>query len=143
MLLVAAVLPIACGSGGDAETTTISKAEFAAKAKAICSKGTRKIDAYYSAWSPKAARHADSEEFMNGVAERIVIPVRTREVRELRALGFPEGSEKKLEAFLAAMEEGIEKGRKDRRTLRGGGSYAFERAFEMAESVGLQACFLG
>jgi hypothetical protein len=136
------LLPTSCGSGGS-EAKVIPNSEFLAKAQSICERGTAKIGKYYSYWGERARFHADSEEFMNKVAERIVIPVRTQELRRLRALGLPEGKEKKLRVFFAALEEGIAKGEKDRRTLRGSGPYAFQRAYDMAAALGLQACFLG
>jgi hypothetical protein len=142
LVIAMAVLPLSCGSGQGSDAKIIPSSEFLAKAKPICEKGNAKIGKYYGYWGERARFHADSEEFMNKVAEKIVIPVTAQEVRELRALGLPEGREKKLKAFLAALEEGIEKGKKDRRTLRGS-NYAFQRAFDMAESVGLVACFTG
>lgn len=134
----------ACGSGGESETTAIPRAEFMAKAREICDRGDKKIGDYYGHWAPKARFHADSEEFMNGVAARIVIPVRTEEIKQIRALGLPVSGEKKLEDFLEALEEGVERGRKDQRSLRASGQeFAFQRAFEMAGDVGLIACMIG
>jgi hypothetical protein len=138
-----AVVPTACGSGQDSQANVIPKAQFLAKAQPICERGTAKMNRYYDSRVPQALKHADSEEFLNRVAQEIVIPVKRQEVKDLRALGLPAGSEKKLKAFLAAMEEGIELGTKDRRTLRSTGPYAFRRAFEMAGDVGLEACFIG
>jgi hypothetical protein len=142
LALILAVLLASCGSGGGSEAKVIPNSEFLAKATRICKTGNAMIGKKYGYWAQRAHLHADSEEFMNKVAEKIVLPVKVQQVRELRALGLPEGKERKLEAFLAAMEEGIEEGRKDRRTLRGS-NYAFQRAFDMAESVGLVACFVG
>ena len=141
VLLVLLIL-VACGSREGFEATAISRGEFVAKARAICSKGSERIAAYYGRWGAKARRHADPEEFMNGVAERIVIPVRTAEVREMRALGLPAAGKEKLEAFLKAIEEGIERGKEDRRSLRGG-NYAFQKALDIAGEVGLMVCFVG
>ena len=143
LAFVLAMLLASCGSGGGSDAKVIPSSEFLARAKPICERGSAKISKPYGYWGERARFHADSEEFMNKVAEKIVIPVRTREVRELRALGLPEGKEKIAKALLAAMEEGIETGKKDRTTLRGGGPYAFQRAFDLAGELGLEACFLG
>jgi hypothetical protein len=143
LVVVLAMAPMACGSGQDPETNVIPRSQFLAKARAICVKGGAKMDKYYFSRIPRARKAADPEEFLNRVDEKIVIPVKTQQVKELRALGLPEGKEKKFKEFLAAMEEGIEEGKKDRRTLRSGGHYAFQRAFNMAGAVGLKRCFLG
>jgi hypothetical protein len=142
-LLLVPLTLTACGSGGEPETTAISKAEFEAKGKAICSAGRKKIDTEYAAAVPKALKTADSEEFLNKAVQGFVIPIRIEEVRDIRALGMPVVGAKKVEAFLGAMEEGIKEGKEDRRTLRSTGHYAFERALNLAGAVGLQACFLG
>lgn len=141
-LALAAVLG-SCGSSGGSEVKVIPRSQFLAEAKSICERGSAKIGKAYGYWGERARFHSDSEEFMNKVAQKIVIPVRTRQVRELRALGLPEGREAKVRALLMAMEEGIETGQKDRTTLRGGGPYAFQRAFDLAGELGLEACFLG
>jgi hypothetical protein len=142
LILAIGLLPIACGSSGGADTTKISRAAFLTKAKAICQRGNAKRDKQYNRWAERAHLHADSEEFMNKKAEKFILPVKVQKVKELRALELPEVGKEKLETFLVAMEEGIEKGKRDPSTLRVG-DYAFQRAFEMAESVGLQVCFIG
>jgi hypothetical protein len=142
MAVVLVVLLASCGSGDAPEAKVISPSEFLTKAQPICKKGNDKIDKSYNYWGGRAHLHADSEDFMNRVAEKVVIPVRQQQLKELRALGSPEGEEKKLKAFLEAMEEGIEEGKKDRRTLREG-HYAFQRAFNIAASLDLEACFIG
>jgi hypothetical protein len=142
LTLVLAALLTGCGSGGGSEAEVIPNSEFLAKAQPICEKGTAKAGKEYDYWAKRAHLHADSEAFMNKMAEKVVLPVKERQLRELRALGLPEGREKKLKAFLAAWEEGIEKGKQDSSTLRVG-DYAFQQAFEMAESLDLQACFIG
>jgi hypothetical protein len=140
--LVVAVLPISCGSDQSSEAEVISNSEFLAQARPICEKEKAKVDKEYSHWAERANLHADSEEFMNKKVEKFVLPRKERQLRELRALALPDGRAKKLKAFLAAWEEGIEIGKKDPSRLRVG-DYAFQRAFEMAESVGLQTCFVG
>jgi hypothetical protein len=141
-LLLAAVALVACGSGAGTETTTISRAAFLAKARSICRTGDAKIGKEYAYWAERAHLHRHSEEFMDKMVVKVVLPVKVRQVKEMRALGLPEVGRKKLAAFLAAMEEGLETGRKEPARLRVG-EYAFQRAFEMADSVGLHACFFG
>jgi hypothetical protein len=136
----------ACGSGGEETTVhTIPKAMFMKKANAICKKGGKEINAVYGKYAGKALpKGVDGEEFMNKVAERIVIPVRRKELKELRAVGLPRGDERRVEKILAAIEEGIERGEEDRRSLRAGGSkYAFWKALNLEGDYGLTSCSLG
>jgi hypothetical protein len=137
---------LACGSGGGSDPATISHAAFLKQAQAICTRGTKAIDAVYSQYAggkhfPKNVNH---NAFMNKVAVEIVIPVREKEVRELRALGLPDGGRRQLEIFLEAMEEGIKQGEENPQALRGLGTrYAFYRALEMSDDVDLEGCFIG
>lgn len=140
--MASAVLPLACGSSQAPEAKVIPRSEFLAKVRSICRKGDAKIGKEYSYWAERAHLHRHSEEFMDKMVVKVVLPMKVRQVREMRALGLPTAGKKKLAAFLAAMEEGLETGRKEPSRLRVG-EYAFQRAFEMAESVGLRACFFG
>ncbi|HEU4705671.1 MAG TPA: hypothetical protein VFS64_00605 [Solirubrobacterales bacterium] len=135
---------VACGSGGGSDT--ISRAAFLKQAKAICTKGTTAIDAVYSRYAggKHIPKNVNRNAFMNKVAAEIVIPVRKKEVRELRALELPVVGRRRLEMFLEAMEDGIKEGEEDHQALRGlGTKYVFYRAIEMSDDVHLEECFIG
>lgn len=142
LVLAFALLLAGCGSDQAPETQAISRAEFLAKARKICRKGDAKIGKEYAYWAERARFHRHSEEFMDKMVVKVVLPMKVRQVREMRELGLPTAGKKKLATFLEAMEEGLETGRKEPARLRVG-EYAFQRAFEMADSVGLHACFFG
>ena len=146
----AAVLLALSGCGGGdggatAETTSsLSKAEFMKKATAICARGTAKINAGYSRASAEATKRGAGEHFMNEAAARIVIPVRREQLQEIKALGLPAEDEETIEAFLEALQEGIERGEESHASLRAGGpDFAFERAYVLANKHGLESCFFG
>lgn len=146
---VATLLALA-GCGGDsssapAETApTLTRAEFLKQAKAICEKGTDRIDVLYARASRRAPKNDPGERFMNEAAARIVIPVRREELRKLRALGVPREGGRKVEEFLEALEEGIERGEESHPSLRAVGEpYAFERAYAVAGTTPLGNCFRG
>ncbi|HEV2858409.1 MAG TPA: hypothetical protein VGW80_08410 [Solirubrobacterales bacterium] len=138
-----------CGGSDEGATAgtaaTLSKAEFLKKANAICERGTDRIDAAYGRAGEHVPKGAENEDFMNEAAARIVIPVRREELRKIRALGLPAGNEETIEAFLVALKEGIERGERNHPSLRasGGASYAFEKAYKIANKHELSSCFLG
>jgi hypothetical protein len=140
-----ALLVAGCGggetSGGeDTGASTLTKAQFLRLGNAICAKGNEEIDAVYGRYAGKLPGEAK----MNQVAQEIVPPVRRKVVRRLRALDPPPREEKRVEAILAAMEEGIEKGEEDAASLRAAGpAYAFWRAYNMEIDYGLVKCGLG
>ncbi|HWC48489.1 MAG TPA: hypothetical protein VG448_06385 [Solirubrobacterales bacterium] len=136
------------GGGGDAtagSTPSLSWAVFLKKATPICERGTDKIDVLYSKAAEHVPKDDKNEHFMNEAAARIVIPIRREELRKIRALGLPAGHEKKIEAFLAALQEGIETGERSHPALRGsdGEEYSFEKAYLIAGHGPLGACFRG
>jgi hypothetical protein len=136
-----------CG-GADQGTTTmasVTKREFVKKANAVCAQDVAKIDAVYSPWAKKPIPGgADREEFMDKVAEEIVVPVRAKEVDRLRAIGLPRGAEREVGEILSAIEEGVRRGRENRHSLRAAGNaYAFHRAFLLEMAFGLERCALG
>jgi hypothetical protein len=139
---------IGCGGGGDAtagSTPSLSWAVFLKKATPICERGTNRIGALYSKAAEHVPKNDKNEHFMNEAAARIVLPIRREELRRIRALGLPAGHEKKIEAFLAALQEGIERGERSHPAVRGsdGQEYAFEKAYLIAGRGRLGSCFRG
>jgi hypothetical protein len=149
---VGALLLLAVGGcgGSDGNATagnapSLTQAEFMKKAKPICERGTDRIDALYAKAAEHVPKDDKNEHFMNEAAARIVIPIRREELRKIRALGLPAGHEKKIEAFLAALQEGIERGERSHPAVRGsdGEEYAFEKAYLIAGHGPLGSCFRG
>jgi len=149
LALAALVVAIGCGSGGAGETTageTIPKARFLKKVLAICADANREIERTYGQYSqpPYPGGVKPTEAIMNRVAEEVVIPARAKQVRRMRDLGTPPGEREEVEAILAAIEEGIERGERDRRSLRAAGTdYAFGRALELEIAYGIEECATG
>jgi hypothetical protein len=127
-------------AGEDPGASTLTKAQFLKLGNAICAKGNEEINAVYG----KHAGKLPGETKMNRVAQEIVPPVRRKVVGRLRALDPPPREEKRVEAILAAMEEGIERGEENAASLRAAGpAYAFWRAYNMEIDYGLVKCGLG
>jgi hypothetical protein len=148
MTLALLLMLLGCGAGdestGSAESMT--KTDFVKKANAICAQADKEISRVYGRYSkkPYPGGKRPTEAVMNRVAEEVVIPARRKQVQRLRALGAPPGEEQRVRRILAAIEEGIEKGEEDRRTLRatGGAEYAFTKALELEVDFGLVKCGL-
>ncbi|MGN6275395.1 MAG: hypothetical protein ACTHNP_05610 [Solirubrobacterales bacterium] len=146
VLLALILASTGCGSSGGPESTgSLSKAEFLKKGNAICAKGSEEINKAYEEFSRKhvAGGKTPSEALLDEAAAEIVLPVREREVRLLRALGTPSGQEQRVDAMLTAWEEGIEKGEKDPNSLRKAGpEFAFYKSYSMGIAYGLKKCWL-
>ena len=137
---VALMLTSAGCSTSGSDATTIPKAQYLKRGNAICAQAHAEIMKVYGRYTKKPRPDA----LLNRLSQELVIPATKKEVRRLRALGTPPGDRQKVERILAAIEEGIETGERDRRTLRGTGGteYAFRKALGLEVAYGLVRCGL-
>jgi hypothetical protein len=148
LLAVAALLASAgCGGASDGESTTApTKAQFLRRANAICARGTKEFargDVAF--WNRHGgARSNASQALTNELELTVVLPIRKRELREIRALGNPRGDEPYVEKMLAAWEDGIHTGEEEPARLDSAGpNYAFYKSYSMGNDYGLTKCWLG
>ena len=69
-----------------------------------------------------------------------MVPNVSREVKELRALGIPEGDEEKVDAMIGALEEGIETAEQDPQAVTKSSDVVFGISSRIAGEYGLKAC---
>ena len=131
LALAALVLFVAGCGGGDDEATgsgngndstlaesdaPSSKAEFTKTAEDICYQSKR--DRYYAARKYRQ-QHKKELEAMAPRPEyeklivAVILPGVMEEARELAALDPPKGDEKKIEAIIKGIEDGVKEARKD------------------------------
>lgn len=137
---------IFAGCGGDdssSSTTSISKDEFIAKADAICKKGIKRMETGLVGFLTnkggqiRKPSQEDSEEFI----VTVLTPSLRREIKELRALGVPEGDEEKVEALVAALEEGLDTAEDDPEAVAAGSTdIVFGIASRLAGEYGIETC---
>jgi hypothetical protein len=134
---LAFVLLLAGCGGGDSDTTAISKRALVRKANASCKKDNEKISAAFKQFGTQP-RSAEVK-----FVHQLVLPIREEQVRRLKALGPPSEGAKRYRDLLAAMEEGIERGKREPASLVAlGESFAFAKAFELGLAFGLERCWL-
>lgn len=136
---------LAAGCGGSDESSAgadaISKQEFIAKADAICKKGTERMQGAILAGlknpqSLSKVSQAEQEELV----ESAMVPSIKREVRELRALGIPEGDEERVDAMIGALEEGVETAEDNPEAVANSSDVVFGIPSRIASEYGLEAC---
>lgn len=147
-LAVFGLLLVGCGGGGDGteSTGTLTKAQFLKKGNAICAKGTKEFGKGDVAfWNQHGGPRSNvSQALTNELQLTVLLPIRKRELREIRALGLPKGDEPYVEKMLAAWEEGIQTGEEEPASLDSGGpEYAFYKSYSMGNDYGLTKCWLG
>lgn len=136
---VAALMLLLAGCGGDSETTSpaISKRILLAKVNAACRKDNEKISAAFDRLGKKPG--FDEVQF----AVENVLPIREAQIRRLQRMGPPDEDVERFERLLAAMEEGVERAKRDPSSLIAlEDEYAFWTALELGIAFGLDRCFL-
>lgn len=140
---MAALLFAGCGGGGEDSSSgkTISKEEFIAKADAICKKGTTRLQkAIFAALKNPRNLTKVSEAEQIKIVTTAMVPNISREAKELRALGVPEGDEEKVDAMISALEEGVETAEQDPQAVTKSSDVVFGISSRIAGEYGLTAC---
>jgi hypothetical protein len=117
------------------ESSSISKASFLKQAEAICVKGITPVEAIVQ----KAIVGKGNVKQV----EKAVLPAIEGFVREIAALGAPEGEEEKVESFLTALKEDVESAKAAPSNSMGQLAKHFKTSGDLARSYGLEACALG
>jgi hypothetical protein len=138
-----------CGGGsdgGEISTSSLSKAEFIKRADAICAKGQQQVERNFGAYAKKTNLNVQqvtknpTKQQVDGLVHSVLLPAIKQEVTQIRALGAPRGDEDKIEAMLAAVEEGIETAEDLPRTVLEKTDVAFGVSSRLAKEYGLVAC---
>lgn len=144
MAFVVAVAIAGCGGGGGGTTAEISKTAFVKQANEICVKtqeqASSEFRTYLTQHGSQIQSPAQEKAAQVEVGETIVIPAKQQEVEELRALGSPHGDEKRVEAIVAAYDEGIEIAEEHPEEATKDGTEAFGKAERLATTYGLEGC---
>lgn len=145
-LIAAAVLAAGCGEDNDeggfspVVAEPLTKVEFLREADRICLGAEAQIEA--AADDLLTGRGRPDPDEVERVATGVVIPSLEAEVEAIRALTAPPGDEQRVEAILAATEEGIAEIRANPRDVSGGVPEPLRRAQRLAEDYGSRECGL-
>jgi hypothetical protein len=131
-----------CGGASDSNRGgSISKQAFIAKADAICKKGTERLQAaIFDVLKSQRNLAKVSKAEQEKIVTTAIVPSVNQEVKDLRALGIPEGDEEKVEAIVAALEEGAETAERNPEAVTKSTDAVFGIASRIAGEYGLEAC---
>jgi hypothetical protein len=145
-VIVAALLVAGCGGSDDSSGgKSISKEVFVAKADAICKKGNEQMEKELfkflrqnrAGGSLRTPSVEQNEKFIVAV----LIPNLKREIGEIKALGIPDGDDETIDAWVAALEEGLETAEDETETVAAGTSdIVFGIASRLAGEYGATVC---
>ena len=139
------MLASGCGDDDDGEFSPVvseplTKVEFLREADRICVGAEAQIEA--AADDLLTGRGRPDPDEVEQVALNVVIPALESEVAAIGALTPPPGDEERVEAILAATEEGIAAVRANPRDVGGGVPAPLRRAQRLAEAYGSRECGL-
>lgn len=134
----AAAVPIGCASG-DEETGGVSKTQFLRQGNMVCQKGIAEKDAALQKALVQVEKSdgTPSEEGLEAVALRVLLPAVQGTLDDLRQLPAPPG-EDRADEVLAEFEDALGEAEEDPALLIKGNP--FEAANEAAGAYGLTAC---
>jgi hypothetical protein len=143
--VIVAALLVGCGGSDDSSGESISKEEFIAKADAICKKGNegmeKELYKFLRQSRSGGALRKPSVEQNEKFIVTVLIPNLRREIKEIKALGIPDGDEERIEALIAALEEGLETAEDETATVAAGTSdIVFGIASRLAGEYGATVC---
>ena len=130
----------------------MSRKAFVAKADAICTQSQKRVETEFTAFlkknhvketGEKKESQQEAEARSIEAIETVGIPQLQRQLDELRALEAPAGEEAKMTAYLDALEEEIEAGEKDAKTLFGPAEKIFAKSEAAAKGLGFEVCAKG
>jgi hypothetical protein len=145
-VILAALLVVGCGGSDDSSSgEPISKEEFIAKADAICKAGNEQMEKELFKFLRQSRTGGSlgkpSVEQNEKFIVAVLIPNLRREIKEIKALGVPDGDEEKIDAMIAALEEGLETAEDETATVAAGTSdIVFGIASRLAGEYGATVC---
>jgi ABC-type lipoprotein release transport system permease subunit len=134
-LLALGAIAAGCGSSSNdsSSTSNLTKAEFIAKADAICQQGNQEINqAAHQAFGNQKPTAAAVQQF----AIQTALPNTQSQVDKIKALGAPSGDEDQVNKILATVQADIDKA-KAAGNLQ---SSTFADGNALAKQYGLKVC---
>lgn len=142
--LVMGVCVAGCGSSNSTSTETtaaISKAEFAAKGNAVCTKGEKaqeaEINAYFKKHGLENKKPTKAQEAE--LVETVLAPNIQSQIDGVEALGAPSGEEQQVSSALELSQQTLEK-IETNPELAFGKKDTFAAAGKQLHALGLEKC---
>jgi len=134
---VVVIAAIAAGCGGSSDstsTTSLTKAEWVAKADAICAKGSQAINA---AANQQFGNRKPTAADLNQFTAQTVIPSTQSQVNQIKALGAPSEIQSQVNDLIAKVQADLDKVKSDPTKIT---NTSFADANAAANALGLKSC---
>lgn len=138
ILVVAALTGCGSSSTTDASSETIPKAQFIAKADAVCAKNEAKQSALIAAFKKQHPYNGHNQ--LKEVIEYAAFGPLNKDVTELEELPLPDTDTAEAEEFLDSFKQGMKEVEEDPVSLASYRNSPLEETTEIAEKFGFKIC---
>lgn len=112
ILALCAAMAVAAMAGcGGEDDDALTKSEFVAQANSICRKSEGEVLQRLSTYvkeQPNEGAGQTQNELFAGAVDDILIPAAETKIRDIESLDPPPAGEKRVDAYLGAMERGVD-----------------------------------
>ena len=130
---------LGCGGGSGGSTTTAAKAQFLARANAICAKALQDL---HAANEQAFGNQQASTSAVAAFVEQTLVPNVQSQVDQLRSLKPPPGDDAAVNKILDAAQADLNAAKQDPSKLTSN-EPVFSESTELASDYGLRACGSG
>ncbi len=142
VLVLSALALVIAGCGSDDDTLT--KAEFIKQADVICKKADDREAGEFVALAKSNPGEFEPPNVKKGQEKAIrviLIPSIQKQVKDVEALGIPEGDEEELERFFDEVESGLEKVKEDPLSIDSSREKSpLYGSFKLGQAYGFKLC---
>jgi hypothetical protein len=134
-----------CGGGSDEVSVTtgsLSKAQFIARADALCRAARNQFDREYIAFGKEhkpPASTAGQEAWLSEIIKKILLPSYEPRFEDIGALGAPSGGEEQVSEFLTGFNQRLDEIKAEPTELSAS-PYPFKEVTKLAKAYGLTGC---
>lgn len=136
VILIAAALMVVQGCGSGSSSTT--KADFVKAAEVVCNKGERQRSEVFNRLSQEYEGRKVGQDLREKAVLELIKPYKQQTI-ELGELTPPEGDERRVEAMVSAMEEGVSRAQANPAAVIGGDA-PLKKANSLVVAYGLKHC---
>jgi hypothetical protein len=141
VVFVLALTATGCGGDDDASAKAPSKAEFIKQVDGICEAGNRRMEATFSKLlEGEKELPLPSDPRVEKLVGQVMIPNLEREIEEMNELEPPDGDEEKVEAFINALEEGLETAEENPKLVTTKTEVVYGISSRLAKEYGFEIC---
>jgi hypothetical protein len=141
VVLAVAFAVAGCGGDDDASAEAPTKAEFIRQIDGICQAGNRRMEGAFAKLLEGGEKlPLPDDPRVQELVGTVMIPNLAREIEQMKELEPPNGDEEKVDAFINALEEGLETAEENPQLVTTKTEIVYGISSRLAKEYGLEIC---